>query len=496
LELAFQPDRASAEPVYRQLEAYLRGLVEAGRLRPGEKLPATRELAAALGLARNTVAQAYDALCSDGMLAAHVGQGTFVAARAAGASRPPAPPGARGFAWEGLVARRVRRVPVAEALEANPVLRDPAYDFRAGGVDLDSAPETELRRAFSRALARHGRALAAHRDPLGWPPLREAIARGLVARGIACDPGEVAVVSGAQQALDLVARTLVDPGDAVAMEQPGYFAAHWAFAAAGAHLVGVPVDADGLDTDRLARVLRSRRVKLVYTTPAVQCPTGVVLSQARRAALLALADEHELPVVEDDYDSELRCGGPPIPGLKTRDLAGQVIYVGTFSKALVPALRIGYVVAPAPLLMRLATVRIACDFATNPIAQAALAELLEAGDLERHVRRVRKLYASRLRALDAALADSTPEGTRWTLPAGGNALWLRLPAAADPAGVWRAVLDAGIAASRGDFFHFDGGGRDALHLGVANMDESRIAEGARRLGAIVTRAARRGRRAA
>jgi GntR family transcriptional regulator/MocR family aminotransferase len=485
LDLAFRPDRSRGEPLARQLEAHLRELVVAGRLAAGEKLPATRELAAALGLGRNTVAAAYEALVADGLLRARVGQGTFVAARAAARRAGPLAV-ARGFAWEGLFAARTRRVappPVA--------LREPdeiVFDFRPGGVDADSAPELELRRAFSRALARHGRALATHRDPFGWPPLREAVARALVARGIGCAAGDVLITNGAQQGLDLLARCLVDPGDAVVLEQPGYFAAAWAFAAAGAHLVGVAVDEQGLRTDELARVLRSRRVKLVYATPAVQSPTGVVLSDARRDELLELADAHQTPVVEDDYDAELRRGGAATPALKAGDAAGQVIYAGTFSKALLPGLRIGYLVAPPAVLRRLALARIAADFGPNTVAQVAIAELLAAGDFERHVRRVRKLYAARLNALHAALAAHLPPGAAFAPPAGGNALWLRLPPAADPDAVWAGMLEAGVAAARGDLFFIDGQGRDCLLLGVAGVAEERIEPGVARLAAAVRRA--------
>jgi len=487
LDLAFRPDRAAGEPLRRQLEDYLRALVETGRLQAGERLPATRELAASLGLGRNTVAQAYEALCDDGLLSAHVGQGTFVAPRPRRAPAGELPAG-HAFAWEGLLAARTRRFALPESARMPDPVR---FDFRGGGVDASTAPQVELRRAFSRALARHGTALAEYRDPLGWPALREAIARALVSRGIAARADEVMITSGAQQALDLVARCLVDPGDVVAIEQPGYFAAGVAIAASGAHRVGVDVDEQGLRTQDLARLLRSRRVKLVYVTPAVQCPSGVLMSDDRREELLALADEHQTPVVEDDYDSELRLGSPPVPALKTRDSAGQVIYVGTFSKAIQPGLRIGYVVAPAPLLRRIALTRVACDLGTSVIGQAALAELLAAGDLERHVRRARRLYAARLALLDDTLRAELPDGASWSLPAGGNCLWLRLPAQADPDEVWRGMQSAGIAAARGDLFFVDGRGRDHLMLGVAGVDEDGIREGVTKLGRIVKRAVAR-----
>jgi DNA-binding transcriptional MocR family regulator len=483
LDLAFQPDRASREPLYRQLEGYLRELIQARRLGPAERLPASRQLAVALGLSRNTVNQAYQTLGEEGLLSSHVGQGTFVAARAGtGANETPTPL-ARGFAWGGLLAKRTRAISLPPALRAD-ALASARFDFRGGQVDTASLPLAELKRAFSRALERSAE-LAKERDPLGWPPLRRAVARALLARGIRCGPDEVAIVNGAQHALDLIGRVLVDPGETVVMEQPGYFGAAVAFGAAEAHLLGVGVDAEGLRTDELARILRARRVKLVFTTPAVQSPTGVVMSASRRRELLELADEFQVPIVEDDYDSELRYGGPPVPALKTEDVAGRVIYVGTFTKALFGGIRVGYAVASSQLLLRLGLTRWASDMQTDLLTQAALAELLESGAFERHVRRVRLVYAARRAALLAALARHMPEGTRWTQPAGGNAVWLTLPAGTDARALATRALDAGVAYTQGDAFFLDAAGARHLHLCFAPLEPSVIEEGIARLGQLV-----------
>jgi len=495
LEIAFQPDPSRREPVYRQLEVYLRELIESRRLGTGERLPASRELALSLGLSRNTVNQAYQALVEDGLLSSHVGRGTFVTRQSGPALRPVAPPGARAFAWAGLISRRAAGASLPPALQAHRGRPDPPYDFRPGQVDLGTLPGAELRRAFGRALDQVDR-LAGFRDPRGWPPLREAIARTLVGRGIRCGLDDVAVVNGAQQALDLAGRVLVDPGETVVMEQPGYFGAALAFAAAEAHLVGVGVDAEGLRTDELARILRARRVKLVYTTPAVQCPTGVVMSASRRRALLELADEYQVPLLEDDYDSELRYGTPPVPALKTQDEAGQVIYTGTFSKALFAGVRIGYVVAAPPLLMQMVVSRMAADFHTDLVAQAALAELLSSGGLERHVRRVRRLYAARRSALLEALRAHMPEGTRFSEPAGGNTVWVGLPPGIDAAALHAAALDEGIEYARGDLFRFDGAGADHALLSFAQMGRRKIEEGIERWATLVRREMGRARRTA
>jgi DNA-binding transcriptional MocR family regulator len=498
LELPFRPDPRLRQPVYRQLAQHLRGFIETGRLAGGEKLPATRELARALGLGRNTVIQAYLALGELGFVTAHVGQGTFVASRRPSEPRSTvrslreqaelparllAPP--RSFAWSGLLALRARDFPLQGTLRRVASGREFPFDFRGGQIDRAAFPARPLARALTRALLRHGAALAAHQDPRGWPPLREQIARALVGRGIVCEPPDVVVVGGAQQALDLVGRVLLDPGDTAVLEQPGYFGAALAFRACGANLVGVGVDASGLRTEELARLLRARRVKLLYTTPAVQSPTGVVLDEARRHALMALADQHQVPILEDDYDSELRLGGPAAPALKTLDRAGQVVYVGTFSKALFPGLRVGYIVAARPLLERITAAHFAANFQTSPLVQAALWELIQDGTLERHVRRVRRLYAERLAALGEAVGRELPEGTRFSPPAGGTALWVELPPRADGDAIFSRSLEAGVAYTRGDAFTLDGTGSDCLSLSFANLSPARIADGVALLGRIV-----------
>jgi GntR family transcriptional regulator/MocR family aminotransferase len=485
LDLAFRPDPADPAPVHRQLETRLRALIAAGRLVAGQKLPATRELATAIGVGRNTVTRAYADLAEAGLVAAHVGQGTFVARRA-GTSVVSGAATARGFVWESLFATtsRAPRLPRADSVRSAEV----RFDFRAGRVDGAALPRDALRRAFARA-SRDLASLANAMDPFGLPALRQEIARALVGRGVECGADDVLVTAGAQQALDLVARALLEPGDAVAIEQPGYFGAALAFESRGATLVPIGVDREGLRTDELARAMRARRLKLVYVTPAVQCPTGVVLSAARRAALLALADEHQTPVVEDDYDAQLRLGTKQSsPALAASDAAGQVVHVGTFSKALFPGLRLGYVVAAAPLRERLARGALAASFGCSPLVQALLVELVRGGALERHVRRMRRAYAEREAALATALAATLPPEASFNRPAGGTCLWLTLPPGTDAARLHERARTAGILVSRGESFFADGRGAEHLLLSFACHPPAELARGARELGALVREA--------
>jgi GntR family transcriptional regulator/MocR family aminotransferase len=483
LEFAFRPDRSRGAPIYRQLADRIAGWIAAGRLQPGTRLPASRELASALGLSRNTVNLAYQALADAELVTAHVGQGTFVA-RSAGSrpgaalDSPPARP--RAFVWESLLAGRAQlaRVPWP------PSQLEPAqganFDFRLGRVDAGGFPRRELKRCFAEVLDEDLPRLAGAPDPRGWSPLRDAIARRLVARGISCDAEQVVVTSGAQQALDLLARLLIDPGDFAAVEDPGYFGARLAFRAAEAHLLPIPVDGQGLRVDALERALRSRRVKLVYATPAVQCPTGVSLSEGRRAELLALAENHQTPVIEDDYDGELRHEGPVVPALKTRDEAGQVITIGTFSKAVLPGLRIGYVVAAPELMSRLGEAKLTADFGTSALEQAALTRWITSGGLDRHVRRLRHDLRTRVQVAGKALAEMPP-GTVHHPPAGGHALWIQLPEGLDPRALRARAARAGVILDDPSHFAASGKAPAAIALSIVGQEVPELREGIARL---------------
>lgn len=483
LDLVFRPDPARRDPAYRQLADHLAELIAAQRLQSGERLPPSRELAEALGISRNTVTRAYAWLTEAGWLGAHVGRGTFVrsaprrsaALRAVEGAPPP-------FAWSALFASRARalRTPhPAPGGESEP----PRVDFRPGRVDLAGLPIADLQGAWQRAVG----ALRSHGndfDPLGAEPLRVAIARSLAGRGIARSASEVLVTSGAQQAIDLVARALIEPGDVVAVEDPGYFLALMAFRAAGADVLGIGVDAEGLRVDELARVLRTRRVKLAYVTPSVQMPTGAPLSKARREALLELSGRAQMPVLEDDYDCELRHREQAVPAMMAMDGGDRVIYVGTFSKALFPGLRLGYVVGAPALLRALAPLRAAATFQPSLIDQLAVAELLGRDSLERHVRRIRRRYGERSRAMASALAAAMPEGTHFREPCGGSAIWVELPPHVDADALAVAARERGIAYARGDLFRVDGTGPSALLLSFAALSAGEIRSGVDELAAL------------
>lgn len=402
LLLAIQIDRDSSRPVGTQLLTALREIILADGLKAGDRLPASRTLARDLGLSRTTVIEAYDRLTAEGLTEARVGAGTYVS-EALNESRPK--PGRTRPA--GPRAAETRAPRVARQLEraSEMFMERLPHQPRAFTTALPAFDAFPLA-LWSRQVAKHWRdrrdVVMGYGDPHGYFPLRRAIAAHLKAnRGISCDAEQVFVVGGAQQAFQFLGDLLLDPGDQVWFENPGAIGARNALAASGANLVPVPIDGEGLSVESGLRL--APNFKLVFVTPAHQQPLGVTMSLKRRFALLQAADSADAYIVEDDYDGEFCYGRHPQPTLKSVDEADRVIYVGTFSKSLFPALRLGYFICPQPLVevMRRVTSAYLQGVPSNP--QAVVADFIEEGHFATHLRRMRQIYAERHQVLlDAA----------------------------------------------------------------------------------------------
>ncbi|HET8646422.1 MAG TPA: PLP-dependent aminotransferase family protein [Vicinamibacteria bacterium] len=390
-------DRAAAKPLYQQICDGYRAAIAERRLRAGQRLPSTRALAAALGISRIPVLIAFDQLLAEGYFEARVGSGTFVSSTlphdpdtlqrpsTRGAGRPPGPR------------------PLAR--HAAAVLRAPPQPWLAGfGPFRMSEPALHHFpfRVWSRLMARHTRRLGGralnYGSPLGDLAFRQTLAAYLgAARGVRCEPEQIMVVSGSQQALEITARVLLDPGDAAWVEEPGYGGARDALAMAGARLVPVPVDDEGLDV--AAGIRSAPRARAAVVTPSHQYPLGATMSAARRLQLLDWAQERGAWIVEDDYDSEYRYDSQPIAALQGIDRDARVVYIGTFSKVLFPALRVGYLVIPADLVDRFAAVREAMDICPPAAVAAVLTDFIAEGHFARHLRRTSALYRQRREVL-------------------------------------------------------------------------------------------------
>lgn len=476
-------DSRSTIPMYRQLYDWFRQAILEGQLRPGRRVPSSRSLAAELKISRIPVLNAYEQLHAEGYLETFLGAGTSVAQSIPDdALRPPAGKtrnGAGQLARHNGPRRISRRGMALMRLPTQPWLHHLGA-FRASLPALDHFPVG----VWSKLVARHSRkqpwGTMAYGDPMGYMPLREAIAEYLgVVRAVRCQPSQILVTTGSQQGLQLCAHVLLNPEDRVWMEEPGYSGAHQAFMAAGARMVPVPVDQEGLDV--AVGIRRSRNARAAYITPSHQYPLGMTMSAARRMLLINWAAKIGAWIIEDDYDSEYRFASRPIASLQGLDTEARVIYVGTFSKVMFPALRIGYLVVPRDLAPAFAAVRDATDIFSSTLYQAVLADFIREGHFARHIRRMRVLYMERRRVLVEALRSQMANRLEVVGAEAGMHLAALLPPGVNDTKVSRNAAQRGISAMPLSTCYLKPPKRGGLILGYGGMNAHQIREGVRKL---------------
>lgn len=478
-------DHRSPTPAYRQISERVMQLAAAGTLPAGTRLPPTRTLAVTLGVHRDTVVRAYRELRALGYLESRPGSYTVMRQRYR-------EPGARAAASPG--ARPSHRAPTSAAPPSTPPEVEAPHssagviDFASHLPDPTLAPFDYLRRCMKRVLAGRDREFLVHYpDPRGLASLRQAIAQRMVRHGVAVTADEIVVTNGAQQGLDLILRLFVRPGDGVAVESPTYGMALSLLRTHRARPVPIAMRIDGLDLAQLARRLARgsarRRPRLLYTMPNFHNPTGITTSQAHREALLAMAERHRLPIVEDGFDEELNFSGPAVLPIKSIDARGVVLYLGTLSKLVFPGLRIGWIAAPRATIDELTALQRATSLGGNALAQALAARLYAGSEFDVHLRRIHRVYQRRMQAMADGLSEHLPPHVRWTRPQGGYLVWLQVtaPTRSEAELVARAHR-AGVQVTPGAA-GFTGATRNAfLRVSIACVDEGQIAEGCRRLG--------------
>jgi DNA-binding transcriptional MocR family regulator len=483
LDLKIDPDRD--EPLYQQIFDQLVLQIRSGRLAPGTRLPPTRDLARRLEIHRNTVIHAYEELVAAGFAIAGVGRGTFVNAlpRSQPLSEPPEQP---RVAWETLVSGVLRSGPLRsfEQFVIGPAARD-VVNLSRLEPSIDLVPAELFQRCVDHVLRTLGAKALAYGPREGLPRLRGRIAEDLGRRGLLLEQDDILVTTGSQQALDLLARALLDPGDTVLVGASTYTGAIRVFAAAGARVAAVPSDEQGPDL-RALEALGGPAPKFFYLMPDCNNPTGACISLQRRQELLRWSQERGVPLVEDDYGADLGLEGqPPLPAL--RSMSRDVPYLGTFSKKLIPALRLGFLVCPPGLRGLLAPLKQAMDLGTSALLQHALAEFLDRGYLEPHLGRIRAEYRRRRDALETALSEHLPAELRWRHPEQGLMLWLPLPPALDARLLFEEARREGVLVSPSPLFGVDGRPEPGVRLTFCAEPPERLAEGARRLGRAVKR---------
>jgi GntR family transcriptional regulator / MocR family aminotransferase len=477
-EVSFALERLGGIPLFQQIASAITKDIKRGRLRPGDALPGTRSLARALSVQRMTVMAAFDELVAEGWIVNQPARGAFVSN-----DLPDIKP--QRFTPEELPGRMASRTAFDLLSAPDPEL--PIHVPRGGLLFAPSRPDVRLApgkilgRAVRRAMSTRPELLS-YANPEGHPRLRRAIAEMLVStRGLAVGPENICITRGSQMALSLIAGSVLRPGDVVAVEELGYRSAWEAFRQTGAKLIGVPLDKDGLQVQALERALKSYPVRAVYVTPHHQFPTTVTMSAGRRLKLLDLARAHRVAIIEDDYDHEFHYDGRPVLPLASADRFGAVVYVGTFSKVLAPALRIGYVAAPVPLIERIAAHRSHFDTQGDQVLEYVVGGLLEEGEIQRHIRRVRREYRLRRDTLVEALRKHLGHRLSFEVPAGGIALWVHANGGVNVDEWAVSAIKEGVVVVPGRTYAFDGHSKPFLRLGFASLDSRELQEGVRRL---------------
>lgn len=459
--LTIELDPRSARPPYLKVADAVIAAIEAGRLKPGSRLPGTRALAKVLGLNRNTVDAGYQEAVAQGWLVAEPSRGTFVA---------------RNLPDIG--------VGLPAVVEANPQLSGSRTEesvksrlsFSDGAADPRLLPTAVMARAFRRGLIRK-KALSSlgYDDPRGTTALRKALTTHLAAeRGLSFASHDLMVTRGSQMALFLAAQAIAVPDMAIAVENPGYPLAVTAFRAAGVRVVPIEVDEGGMSIDGLEGALaRDPSIRAVYVTPHHQYPTTVTMGASRRLRLIDLARTARLTILEDDYDHDYRFEGAPVLPIAAR-APGETVYMGSLSKLLAPGIRLGYVVAPPDLVARMAVIREAIDRQGDGPLEEAVALMIEDGELARHARKARRIYHARRDHLAARLRSALPDALAFDIPRGGLALWARIVGSTDPERWSKVASELGLSLTPAAQHSIDGLGPAAFRLGYASLDEPEI----------------------
>lgn len=483
-------ERSSPEPMYRQIQGFLRDQILSGALPPDAQLPSSRSLADELGVSRITVTNAYAELEAEGLVLTRSGSGTYVETRQlpARAEKAGRPTHEDWPLWQQELLSRTW-LPTYRTIESLHAAVDhpQPISFTSGLGSREIFPVDEFRKTMNNALRHDAGQAFGYGDRAGNPTLRTTIAHILTSQGIPTTQDEVLITSGSQQAIALVAKLLLRPGDLIVVESPTYVGAIDLFRSLDVRLLGVPMDEHGMLVGRLEQLLQTSRPRLIYTIPTFHNPTGSCMTASRRRQLIALASRYNIPILEDDCFGDLRYEGRALPALKALDLTGNVVYTNTFSKVLMPGLRIGYLAASGPVYDRLTACKYATDLSTcNPI-QRALDAYITVGRYHAHLRRACRLYRRRRDALVAALKTHAPAEVHWDVPQGGLFLWLRLPPGCSASDLFTYAAQEGVTYAPGSVFFPGERAQPCLRLNFVMNPAPINALGAERLGRAITR---------
>ena len=486
MDLAIALDNNTAIPLHQQLYEELRRAILSGRLLPRQRIPSTRSLAKSLGISRTTVTSCYEQLLSEGYLETIVGSGTYVCAQLPDdlLHSTPVESVQKTVLPIQLSKYAARLADMDTSLMSEPDLQ---ISFRYGRPAFDHFPMQTWRKLLSRHCRENSTWLDYATDALGYKPLREAIARYLSrSRAVQCEPEQVIITNGTQQALYLIMRLLIELGDAIALEDPGYLSARRIFLSQGAKLLPIRVDESGLMVKDLAKYA-NESIKLVYVTPSHQFPTGSILSLPRRLELLAWAQQNSAMIIEDDYDSEYRYGDRPIPALQGLAQTDLVLYIGTFSKVLFPSLRIGYLVLPPSLISLFARAKWLSDRSLPSLEQQVLTDFIEQGHIDRHIRKMRSLYDLRRQALVQGLKANFGEKAKILGEKAGLHLMVRLQTHLTDEEIIQRAARVGVGMMSAQPSYLNANCAGEFIFGYSELRQEQIQQGISRVAQVLTK---------
>lgn len=471
-------------PLYQQIGAYLRQAILSGNLSANTRLPASRQLAHDLGVNRSTVENAYSALEAEGLVFSRMGSGTYVLQQditptiAKRNSKSHLPLWQQNFHTQSTSSTSDM---VDEFLQAEG--HPHPINFASGISDARQFPAEEFRKTLQKVMRRDQIAALEYGIPNGYAPLREGIAHILASQGLQTNPENILITAGSQQAIFLASQVLLKSNDIILVENPTYSAAIELFRTLGYQIVGVPMDNQGMDVDKLEKLLQQYHPSLIYTIPNFHNPTGTCLSSTRRRKLIILAERYNIPIIEDDFVGDLRYEGYAQPSLKALDPGGQVIYVSTFSKMLVPGLRVGFIVADGPVYDSLLNYKRLSDLATSTLIQRTLDAFVTVGRYQTYLHRSCQVFRKRRDAMVKAIKNYLPSKVSFEVPNGGLFIWLQLPNSITATELLPLACKEGVAFVPGTYFFInDPHGNEWIRLNFVSQPVEDIEEGIKRLG--------------
>ncbi len=484
-------DRQSHIPLYQQIKTHLQQGILLGSLAPDTRLPASRQLAHDLGVNRITVETAYSELEADGLIFSRVGSGTYVLPSTPLPLQPMDALDATWPLWQqnvqagNAISRNVERDELLKTSQHPHPIR-----FAGGTSASHMFPADDFRKVLQTIMRRDGITALEYGESNGYAPLRSTIAHVLASQGLQARPENILITAGSQQAISLVSQLLLKPGDTILVESPTYGGALELFRALNFTVVGIPVDKQGMQVENLERLLQQHHPKLIYTIPNFHNPTGTCLSSSRRRELIVLADRYNIPILEDDFVGDLRYDGRTQPSLKALDPGGRVIYASTFSKMLMPGLRVGFLLIEGPIYEGLVNFKRVNDLATSTLIQRALEAYVTVGRYQAHLRRSCQIFRKRRDAMIAAIKRYLPADIHFDTPQGGLFLWVRLPGNVSADDLLPLACKEGVDFVPGSRFFQDGTwGKDWMRLNFVVQSPDEIDEGIKRLGKAIERLA-------